>query len=86
MDTNQTQFVVQDFCNKFSIAALKDINYEIKRPNDYTCYKENFDSFKSLWMNLNFEVKLLYENIETYLANNEYCCMDCHFPFATVCA
>ena len=31
--------------NGFSIAALKDINYEIKRPNTYTSYKENCDSF-----------------------------------------
>jgi hypothetical protein len=101
MDTNETQFVVQDFYNRFvkmteygesiwkkinldkkrivwlnpytgfSIAALKDIHYEIKRPSAYTTYEENFAHFKSLWMKLDFEVKLLYENIEAHLANNE---------------
>ena len=72
--------------NGIIIAALKDINYEIKKRNAYTNYEENFASFKPLWMNLDFEVKLLYKNIETHLANNEHCCMDCHFPFTTVFA
>ena len=55
------------------------------RPSADTSYKAKFASFKSLWMNLDFEVKLMNKNIETHLANNEYCCMDCCFPFATVC-
>ena len=116
MDTDQTQFVVQDFLykfekmtengeslwnkinldkkrivwlnphNGFSIAALKDIDFEIKLTNAYATYEENFAKFKSLWMNIDSDVKLLYANIESHLANKEYCCMDCHFPFTTICA
>ena len=116
MDTNEVQFVAQDFYlkfermsdngmaiwkkikmdkkrivwinpnNGFSIAAFKDLDNEIKLPNSLPTYSENFTTFKSLWRSLDHDVNLLYENIENHLMNNEYCCLDCHFPFATVCA
>ena len=116
MDTNEVQFVVQDFFykfermsddgnslwkkikmdkkrivwvnpnNGFAIAALKDLDFEIKLPNSLPTYEENFDVFKSLWISLEHDVNLLFENIRSHLSNNEYCCMDCHFPFATVCS
>ena len=72
--------------NGFSIAALKDIDYEITLPNSLPTFEENFSKFKSLWMALDQNLDLLYENVETHIRNNEYCCLDCHFPFATVCA
>ena len=72
--------------NGFTIAALKDLDFEIKLPNSRPSYEENLTIFKSLWMSLDHDVKLLYENIESHKTNHEYCCLDCHFPFATVCA
>ena len=72
--------------NGFSIAALKDINYEIKLPNAFSTFEENFQNFKSIWMTLEYDVNLLFENIESHISNNEDCCLDCHFPFATICS
>ena len=72
--------------NGFSIAAMKDIDFKIKLPNAFTTYEENFAKFVTLWMNIDSDVKLLYDNIESHLAKNEYRCIDCYFPFATVCA
>ena len=72
--------------NGFAIAALKDLDFEIKLPNSLPTYEENFNLFKSLWLKLDYDLNLLYENVTSHLTNDEYCCMDCHFPFATVCA
>ena len=72
--------------NGFAIAALKDLDFEFKLPNSFQTYEENFKLFKSLWLSLDYDVNLLYENIQSHLTNDEYCCLDCHFPFATVCA
>ena len=72
--------------NGFSIAALQELDYEIKLPNALSTFKENFSRFKSIWMKLDYDLNLLYENVESHISNNEYCCLDCHFPFATVCA
>ena len=68
--------------NGFATAALKDLDFEIKLPNCLPTYEENFDVFKSLWISLEHDVNLLFENIRSHLSNNEYC----HFPFATVCS
>ena len=72
--------------NGFSIAALQELDYEIKLPNASSTFEENFSRFKSIWMKLDYDLNLLYENVESRISNNEYCCLDCHFPFATVCA
>ena len=72
--------------NGFALAALKDINFEILLPNYLPTYDANFDAFKSLWTNLDYNLELLYENVRSHIRNDEYCCLDCHFPFATVCA
>ena len=72
--------------NGFAIAALKDLDFKFKLPNSFQTYEENFKLFKSLWLSLDYDVNLLYENIQSHLTNDEYCCLDCHFPFATVCA
>ena len=64
--------------NGFLIAFLKDVDFEIKLPNAYGTYEDNFAAFKSLSMKLDFDVKLLYDNIEVQLANKEYCCIGCH--------
>ena len=72
--------------NGFTIAALRDLEYEIKLPNAFPTYKDNFEKFKLIWMSLDYDVQLLYENIQSHLSNREYCCLDCHFPFATVCS
>ena len=72
--------------NGFALAALKDINFKIKLPNYLPTYDANFDAFKSLWTNLDYNLELLYENVRSHIRNDEYCCLDCHFPFARVCA
>ena len=72
--------------NGFSIAALKDSEFDIGLPDRLPTFRENLDMFKTLWMDLDHRLKLLYENIETHHENQEYCCLDCHFPFATVCS
>ena len=72
--------------NGFAIAALKDLEFEIKLPNAFSSFDENLEVFKSLWMKLEYDLNLLYENIKSHHRNNEYCCLDCNFPFATVCS
>ena len=37
-------------------------------------------------MSLDYDIKLVYENLENQKDNQEYCCIDCHFPFATACS
>ena len=116
IDTNDVQFVAQDYYHKFdgfhdtgqtiwkkisidkkrivwlnpnngfAIAALRDLDYELKPPNENPTLEENLSNFKSLWLNLDYDLKLLYENIENHIVNDEYCCISCHFPFATVCS
>ena len=72
--------------NGFSIAVLKDLETEIGLPDRLPTFRENLDVFKTFWMSLDHNLELLYENIETHYKNQEYCCLDCHFPFATVCS
>ena len=72
--------------NGFSIAALKDLDFEIDLPDTLPTFTENLESFRKLWMSLDYDIELLYENLETHSTNQEYCCLDCHFPFATVTA
>ena len=116
MNTDQTQFVIQDFYSKyleilengetlwekvfldkkriiwvnpnngFALAALKDLEYEIQLPNSQPSYEENLKAFRKLWISLDYDIQLLYENIRSHHENQEYCCLDCRFPFATVCS
>ena len=72
--------------NGLSIAALKDLDFEIDLPDILPTFKENLDSFRKLWISLDYDIELLYENLENHQNNQEYCCLDCHFPFATVCS
>ena len=72
--------------NGFAVAALKDTLYEIKLPNALPTYQENFETFKSLWTSLDYDVDLLFENVIGHLKENEYCGLDCSFPFAPICA
>ena len=72
--------------NGFSIAALQDLEFEIGLPDCLPTFQENLNSFKKLWTSLDHNIELLYENIENHHTNQEYCCLDCHFPFATVCS
>ena len=72
--------------NGFTIAALRDLNYEIKLPDALPTFEENFEAFKLIWTSLDYSMDLFYENIESHHTNNEYCCFNCNFPFATVCA
>ena len=116
MNTDQTQFVIQDYYNKyleilengetlwkkvyldkkriiwvnpnngFALAALKDLEYEIQLPNDRPSYEENLEAFRTLWISLDYDIQLLHENIRSHHENQEYCCLDCQFPFAAVCS
>ena len=69
-----------------TIAALKDLDFEIDLPDSRPTFKENLDSFRKLWMSLDYDIELLYQNLENHQTNQEYCCLDCHFPFATACS
>ena len=52
--------------NGFAIAALKDLEFEIKLPNAFSSFDENLEVFKSLWMKLEYDLNLLYENIKSH--------------------
>ena len=67
-------------------AALKDTPYEIKLPKALPTYQENFETFKSLWTSLDYDVDLLFQNVIGPPKANEYCCLDCSFPFSPICA
>jgi hypothetical protein len=73
--------------NGFAIAALKELDREIRLPNYLPSYEENFESFKSMWTSLDYDIKILFENVKSHVKSDEYCCsMKCEFPFAPVCA
>ena len=57
--------------NGFYIAALKDLDYEMKLPNSLPMFEENLTLFKSVWMDLDYDLCLLYENIENHFAMKE---------------
>ena len=83
---NKKQIVWKNPANGFSVAALKDIDFAIQLPNALPTYKENFEKFKSLWSNLDYEIDNLFENIRSHARTNEYCCLHCDFPFAPICS
>ena len=72
--------------NGFAVAAMKDVNTEITLPNALPTFQENFEIFNSLWLNLDYEFEILITNILSHKKNQEYCCLDCSFPFAPVCS
>ena len=72
--------------NGFAIAALKDMKTEIKLPNALQSYDDNLKTFKSMWIELDFDLSLLYQNLRSHIENYENCCLDCHFPFSPVCS
>ena len=86
IDLKKRQIVWINPNNGYAIAALRDLEYEIDLPNQLPSYEENLSKFKLLWSSLDYDVNLLYKNIESHVATDEYCCLDCHFPFATVCS
>ena len=67
------------------IAVLRDLdNYEIPLPNSLSSFEENFIHFQSLWTNLDFDLKMLYEDIGRHIRNNNEQCYGCNFPFSPV--
>ena len=72
--------------NGFAIAALKDLETEIKLPNALQSYDANLKTFKSMWIELDFDLGLLYQNLRSHIENYENCCLDCNFPFSPVCS
>ena len=50
--------------NGFSIAALQDLQFKISLPDCLPTFQENFNAFKRLWMSLDHNIELPYENIE----------------------
>ena len=46
--------------NEFAIVALKDIDYEIKLLNYLPTYDANCKTFKSLWLNIDHNLDVLY--------------------------
>ena len=71
--------------NGFSVAALKDLDNQVTLPNLLPTFQENLNIFKSLWLDLDYKFESLVENIRSHNNNKEYCCLDCSFPFATIC-
>ena len=46
--------------NGFTLAALKDLEYEIQLPNIHPSYEENLEIFR---ISLDYAMQLLYKNI-----------------------
>ena len=90
MDKNiswQKRIIWKNPANGFAIAALKDLNTEIKLPNYLPSYEENFESFKSMWTSLDYDLRILFENVKSHVKSDEYCCsVQCQFPFAPICS
>ena len=86
VELDKKRIVWRNPMNGFTIAALQDLDFEIRLPNALPSYEENFEVFKSMWINVDYDLGLLYQNIESHRRNDEYCCLHCHFPFDTVCA
>jgi hypothetical protein len=92
-ESNLTKIMLDKKCivwknpaNGFSVAALKDIDFEIPLPNALPTYEENFENFKSLWLSLDYNISNLFENVRSHVRTNEYCCLHCEFPFAPICS
>jgi hypothetical protein len=83
---NKKRIVWKNPANGFSVAALKEIDFEIPLPNALQTYQENYQNFKSLWLSLDYDVNNLFENIRSHVRTNEYCCLHCEFPFAPICS
>ena len=83
---NKKRIVWKNPANGFSVAALKEIDFEIPLPNALKTYQENYQNFKSLWLSLDYDVNNLFENIRSHVRTNEYCCLHCEFPFAPICS
>ena len=50
--------------NGVAIAALKDLgDYKIKFPISLPTFEENFKTFQSLWLSLDFNLNLLKKNV-----------------------
>ena len=75
-----------NLANGFAIAYLKDLKTEISLPDDLPNFNENFDNFKRLWNKLDFDLEPLFKNILSHQNNQEYCCLDCEFPFMPFCS
>ena len=72
--------------NGFALATLKDMNVEIPLPDVLPNFKANFETFKTFWKKLDYDLEPLYKNIQSHQDNEEYCCLDCEFPFMPVCS
>ena len=70
----------------FAVAAYKNVETQVTLPNVLPTFQENLDIFNSLWLDLDYKFESLIENIKIHKENQEYCCLDCCFPFATICA
>ena len=69
MDLDKRRIIWLNPKNGFSMAALKELEYEIKLPNVLSSFEENFEAFKSIWMKLDSDLNLLFENIESHHRN-----------------
>ena len=83
---NRKCIVWKNTANGFTVAKMKDIEYEIRLPNFLPTYEENFSAFQALWVGIEYNIKLLFENIRSHKIEDEYCCLDCHFPFLPICS
>ena len=72
--------------NGFTLAVLKEFEREVKLPNEWNTFEDNLMEFKSIWDQLDYDTELLVKNIRSHVENDEYCCLECEFPFATICS
>ena len=85
---DKKRIVWKNPANGITIAALKDIDYEIKLPNFLATYEANFKIFQSLWLRLDHDLEDFFENVRkhTRSKDEEYYCLDCNFPFLPICS
>ena len=72
--------------NGLALAVLKDSIADITVPNHLPTCQENLLLFESLWEPLDYNIGILMNNIRSHATTDEYCCLDCNFPFSPVCS
>ena len=84
---DKKRIVWKNPANGISLAALKDVDFEIKLPNFLPTYSENLEKYQSLWLDLDYDLELLFENMRKHEENQDedYYCLYCDFPFLPIC-
>ena len=71
--------------NGLALAVLKE-ECEVSIPNEQESFDKNLHKFVSVWEPLDYSLEHLIENIRSHKNMEEYCCLNCKFPFSPVCS